>query len=137
MYGEHARINNDFNGGPECAAQVPLTFVLGTIAILTPVYYVTINAGLTKLLAGYAKKEEDLRLTNRSDPTGLEKAMGLMCIMCTLANIAFKWETMTLIFMLNPCHIVCVSSVYARISPPCLHPGRSYSDCLQQVRRAS
>ena len=49
VYGEHARINNDFNGGPTCAAQVPLYFTLGTIAILTPLYYVTISAGLTKL----------------------------------------------------------------------------------------
>ena len=31
VYGEHARVNNDFNGGPTCAAQQPLAFTLAVI----------------------------------------------------------------------------------------------------------
>jgi len=34
VYGEHARLNNAFNGGPECASQVPLSFILATIVIM-------------------------------------------------------------------------------------------------------
>jgi hypothetical protein len=34
VYGEHARINNDFNGGPVCASQVPIYFILGTIVLM-------------------------------------------------------------------------------------------------------
>ena len=39
-WGEHARINNRANGGPECAEEVPIWFILLTFAIV-----VSINNG--------------------------------------------------------------------------------------------
>lgn len=38
VYGEHARINHDFNGGPKCAEQLSISFTLGTIAFLVSIY---------------------------------------------------------------------------------------------------
>ena len=43
------------------------------------------------------------------NPTKIEQVMGIICIMCILANFYYKWHTMTMIFMFNPCHVVCVS----------------------------
>ena len=34
VYGPNARVNNAFNGGPECAAQVPLYFIISTILLM-------------------------------------------------------------------------------------------------------
>jgi len=124
VWGEHAHFQSDTNGGPSCAAQVPLSFVVGTIAVLvssprrltnvcvcqkTPMYIITVRAGLTKLHEGFKKKEEQLRLANQLDPTRIEKLMGVICTLCMVANAVFKWRSMTLIFLLNPCHIICVS----------------------------
>ena len=36
--------------------------------------------------------------------------MGVLCALCMIANLYFKWESMTLIFLFNPCHVVCVSA---------------------------
>ena len=110
VYGEKARINNDFNGGPQCAAQVPLTFILGTIAVMTPVYFISIRAGLNKLMETHEKKK--VSLAKRLDPTWIETLMGVLCIMCIVGNLYYKWHTMTLIFMFNPCHVVCVSTQF-------------------------
>ena len=75
-------------------------------------YYLTIRAGLTKLQAGFKAKEELLRKADKLEPSGLEKVMGVLCTLCMLCNFYFKWESMTLIFMFNPCHIVCVSTTF-------------------------
>jgi hypothetical protein len=74
------------------------------------VYFVSVRAGLNKLTEAFAKKHEDLRLRNMLLPTAIEKFMGVMCILCTLGNTYYKWQSSTLIFMFNPCHVVCVSS---------------------------
>ena len=72
-------------------------------------YYLSIKAGLTKLQAGFAKKEAELRESGREAPTIIEQIMGVLCALCMIANLYFKWESMTLIFLFNPCHVVCVS----------------------------
>ena len=40
------------------------------------------------------------------DPTRVELLGGVLCTLCLLANLYYKWHNMTLIFMLNPCHFV-------------------------------
>ena len=113
VYGPNARVNNAFNGGPECAAQVPLLFILGTILLMSPLYYYSISAGTNKLLESHWKKRDELFQKGMLSPTRIELAMGIICTLCILANFYYKWHTMTLIFMFNPCHIVCVSmSIY-------------------------
>ena len=61
-WGEHAIVNNDFNGGPICAAQsTPMFKFLTTLVTVSasfsnhfsksklPVYAISLRAGLTKL----------------------------------------------------------------------------------------
>ena len=108
-WGPNARVNNPFNGGPECAAQVPLYFIIATIVIMSPVYYYSITSGTNKLLETHWKKRDELQQKNMLNPTKIEQVMGIICIMCILANLYYKWHTMTMIFMFNPCHVVCVS----------------------------
>ena len=82
---------------------------LGTIAFFTPVYIVTIRAGLAKIQANFREKEESLRKANKLDPSRLEQLMAVLLTLCKISNLCCKWEYMTLIFMFNPCHIVGVS----------------------------
>ena len=60
VYGPNAVINNAFNGGPECAAQVPLYFIIGTIILMSPVYYYSITSGINKLLETHEGKRAEL-----------------------------------------------------------------------------
>ena len=110
VWGEDARVNNAFNGGPECASQVPINFIVGTIICMTPIYIISVRAGLYKLMEAHESKKEQLRKRDMLDPTKIETFMGLLCTMCLIGNLYYKWHTMTLIFMFNPCHVVCVSS---------------------------
>ena len=72
-------------------------------------YYVSVRAGFNKLQETFTKRYEELRLYNNNYPTAIEKFMGVACILCTIGNIYYKWQYSTLIFMFNPCHVVCVS----------------------------
>ena len=83
---------------------------MGTIAVMTPVYFISIRAGLSKLMETHEKKKEELRKRDMLDPTRIETFMGFLCALCIIGNLYYKWHTMTLIFMVNPCHICCVSN---------------------------
>ena len=78
----------------------------------TPVYFYSIRAGYNKLMETHWKKRDELGMKNMLDPTRIEIAMGVICTLCLIGNIYYKWHDMTLIFMLNPCHIVCVSQKF-------------------------
>ena len=64
---------------------------------------------MNKLNSMNTEKYNDLKARNMLDPTMLEKLMGIICILCLIGNLYYKWHTMTLIFMFNPCHVVCLS----------------------------
>ena len=116
VWGPNARINNDFNGGPECAKQVPMNFRLATIAILTPLYIYTICSGIQKLNETHKERYLELKQRNMLDPTGIEKFMGLLCSIFMQANLWYKYNTSTLIFLVNPCHIVCIMLIIISFS---------------------
>ena len=76
-------------------------------------YYFTITGGLAKLRETTQEKEKRLKALGRMDPTMIEKAMGVVCVLVTILNVYFKVQTNTLIFMFNPCHVVNVSVIAA------------------------
>ena len=43
--------------------------------------------------------------------------MGLVCSACAVANILFKIESKTLVFMLNPCHAANYFLIYLCLTP--------------------
>ena len=88
---------------------MPLYFIIATIVLMSPVYYYSISLGIEKLLETHWKKRDDLNQRNMLNPTKIEQVMGIICTVAILANFYYKWHTLTMIFMFNPCHVVCVS----------------------------
>ena len=56
-------------------------------------------------------------MTNRSNPTILEKMMSVALLVCLVSKLISKWETNTLIFIFNPCHQVSVSEEGDKSTP--------------------
>ena len=93
-----------------------MNFRLATIAILTPLYIYTICSGIQKLNETHKERYLELKQRNMLDPTGIEKFMGLLCSIFMQANLWYKYNTSTLIFLVNPCHVVCIMLIVISFS---------------------
>lgn len=68
--------------------------------------------GKAKLAADYTARKNKLQTANRMKPQLIEKVMGYVCAAVMIANISFKLQSRTLIFILNPCHAANAFLIY-------------------------
>uniref|UniRef100_T1IW07 Transmembrane protein 164 n=1 Tax=Strigamia maritima TaxID=126957 RepID=T1IW07_STRMM len=104
------------NGGPECTNFITLwrrfweTLGISALSIFYIVW------GLYRL---YIPKQLTKNVEQR-DRFGKRMLLVLMCLTFG-CEIGFKLSTRTLIYLLNPCHIVTVFQIYLLASPPHRH----------------
>lgn len=89
-----------YNGGPECAKASTFEFKTSMSLRLIPWYI----AGMYVFYKFV--KTTDERKSIKPHPNLLEKLMGITCFICYLIQIYLKINSQTLIFILNPCHVI-------------------------------
>lgn len=89
-----------FNGGPECAKESTLEFKFTTSLTLLP-WYCFGAYWFYKFITS-----ADHRKSITPHPNLLEKLTGYICYFCIFVQIYAKTRTQTLIFLLNPCHVI-------------------------------
>ncbi|XP_020372433.1 transmembrane protein 164-like isoform X1 [Rhincodon typus] len=106
------------NGGEECAAFLPVgQRILETIIMIT--------VSLLQIVLAYRKirgVQEDWTLQTSSqeceETLGRNLLQAVLCLTFGL-EIGFKCATKTLIYLLNPCHVVTALQIILLTCPPC------------------
>ena len=121
VWGEHSQFPNDMNyGGPECAEQYSWTFRFVWAVILVSQQLVHnswfliqlipelffLNIGLKLRNKDYPKRLAYLTKHDKLSPNAVEYLMGLALVATVIINCYYKYHTETMVFMLNPCHVV-------------------------------
>lgn len=101
------------NGGPECAAFLPpqqracesLVFVLLSVAeVLVSARYIDVSRAHRE-----AVRERDAR-RQQEDSLGKNLLLAALCVTFGV-EVGFKFATKTVIYLLNPCHVVTMIQV--------------------------
>ena len=94
--------NDEFSiradGGPICAGEVPFSFKLWINILFTVVNIILFFKSHTEKLFIFPKKKIYL----------IEYFLGALCIGLLISQIYFKVMSRSLVFLLNPCHLLCV-----------------------------
>ncbi|KAK3523791.1 hypothetical protein QTP70_010038 [Hemibagrus guttatus] len=107
------------NGGPECAAFLPprqracesLVFVLLSVA------EVIISARNINVSKAHREAVRDTK-RHKEDSLGKNLLLAALCITFGV-EVGFKFATKTVIYLLNPCHVVTMIQIFLLACPPC------------------
>lgn len=104
------------NGGPECAAFLPPQQRIFESLVIVLVSLVEVGVALKKI--GTSK---DLGLVGKEQPKAKEDSLGKNLLLVALCmtfgvEVGFKFATKTVIYLLNPCHVITM--VQVRVGPP-------------------
>lgn len=102
------------NGGPECAAF--LTLQQRTIESLIIVLVSLVEVGVALKKIGVSK---DLSVIGKDHPKAKEDSLGKNLLLVALCmtfgvEVGFKFATKTVIYLLNPCHVITMVQVRMR-----------------------
>ncbi|XP_043548432.1 transmembrane protein 164 isoform X1 [Chiloscyllium plagiosum] len=107
------------NGGEECAAFLSVsqrtleTIIMITVSLLQIVLaYRKIRGGVQENWMLRAASQE------REETLGRNLLQAALCLTFGL-ELGFKCATKTLIYLLNPCHVVTVLQIFLLACPPC------------------
>ncbi|XP_078236911.1 transmembrane protein 164 isoform X2 [Pogona vitticeps] len=95
------------NGGPECAAFLPWQQRLVESLVFLAVSILEVVVSLHKIRRTHAKEVGDLLAHARSKEESVGKNLLLVSLCLTFGlEVGFKFATKTVIYLLNPCHVV-------------------------------
>ncbi|KAL7853534.1 hypothetical protein AOLI_G00203780 [Acnodon oligacanthus] len=106
------------NGGPECAAFIAPQQRLCESLIIVVLSVVEVVAALRKINVSKQHREavKDGR-NNKEDSLGKNLLLVALC-MTFGVEVGFKFATKTVIYLLNPCHVVTMVQIFLLACPP-------------------
>ncbi|XP_032433165.1 transmembrane protein 164 [Xiphophorus hellerii] len=107
------------NGGPECAAFLPLQQrIVESLAIL---FISLLEVGVALKKINFAKEFKVVGgdcVKPKKDSLGKNLLLVSLCMTFGI-EVGFKFATKTVIYLLNPCHIVTMIQIFLLACPPC------------------
>ncbi|XP_075018547.1 transmembrane protein 164 [Calonectris borealis] len=109
------------NGGPECAA-----FLSGQQRFLESLVFLSV--GVVEILLSLWKLRQlhfrELEGHLLQQPQAKQESLGknvLLVVLCLIfgLEVGFKFATRTVIYLLNPCHVVTMMQIFLLACPPC------------------
>lgn len=108
------------NGGPECAA-----FLSMQQRVIESLLLIAISTG--EILLAFLKirhSQENWQEEATKDRQGKQESLGKNLLLVALSltfgvEVGFKFATKTLVYLLNPCHVVTVMQIFLLACPPC------------------
>ncbi|XP_077165323.1 transmembrane protein 164 isoform X1 [Paroedura picta] len=108
------------NGGPECAAFLPWQQRLVESLIFLSVGILEIVVSLQRIKRSHSKEVGNLLAQSRNKEESLGKNLLLVSLCLTFGlELGFKFASKTVIYLMNPCHVVTILQIFLLACPPC------------------
>uniref|UniRef100_A0ACB8FXV7 Uncharacterized protein n=1 Tax=Sphaerodactylus townsendi TaxID=933632 RepID=A0ACB8FXV7_9SAUR len=122
------------NGGSECAAFLPWQQRLLESLIFLSVGVLEILVSLQRIKRSHSKEVGNLLAQSRNKEESLGKNLLLVFLCLTFGlELGFKFATKTVIYLMNPCHVVTMLQVRNITSSPKSSFQFTFSICIENT----